>query len=157
MTDETANSLGAYAYAYAMSEKHLSGYRLIVGFDTLEQVHAAHEALVQMARAVHETSGNAFNPGPVGSYPSSEEFYAARDTFRRYVADEVNPARKAHGLTEIRDDEANECFRIIDQLCQRMDSARLQLKASECLHEWVEAIAAPSFARCKRCGEKRDG
>lgn len=43
-------------HAYAMSEKHLSGYRLIIGFDTLEQVQAAHESLVQMARAAHETS-----------------------------------------------------------------------------------------------------
>jgi len=30
-----------------MSESHLSGYRLILGFETLEDVQAAHEFLIK--------------------------------------------------------------------------------------------------------------
>jgi hypothetical protein len=41
--------------------------------------------------------------------------HVRQDEFRRYIADEVNPARAKHGLTEIRDDEARECFRILDK------------------------------------------
>ena len=47
---------------------------------------------------------------------TTEEFYVRQDEFCRYIADEVNPARVKHGLSEIRDDEARECFRILDQL-----------------------------------------
>ena len=32
---------------YTMSESHLSGYRLILGFETLEDVQAAHEFLIK--------------------------------------------------------------------------------------------------------------
>lgn len=45
-------------HAYAMSESHLGGYRLIVGFDTLEQVQRAHEFVVQAGkRSSVEPSG----------------------------------------------------------------------------------------------------
>lgn len=42
-------------HAYAMSERHLSGYRLIVGFDTLEQVQAAHQAVADAGKAAAAT------------------------------------------------------------------------------------------------------
>lgn len=32
---------------YLMSESHLSGYRLLIGFETLEDVEAAHEFLAR--------------------------------------------------------------------------------------------------------------
>lgn len=32
---------------YLMSESHLSGYRLLIGFETLEDVQAAHEFLAR--------------------------------------------------------------------------------------------------------------
>jgi hypothetical protein len=48
-------------------------------------------------------------------FRTTEEFYVRQDEFRRYIADEVNPARAKHGLSEIRDDEARECFRIMDK------------------------------------------
>jgi hypothetical protein len=37
-------------YGYAMSEPHLSGYRLILGFETLEQVQAAHSAVAELSK-----------------------------------------------------------------------------------------------------------
>lgn len=52
-------------------------------------------------------------------FKNTEEFYAARDDFRRYVADQVNPCRRASGLEEISDDAARECFRILDQFSER--------------------------------------
>lgn len=48
-------------------------------------------------------------------FRTTEEFYVRQDEFRRYIADEVNPARVKHGLSEIRDEEARECFRIMDK------------------------------------------
>lgn len=45
--------------------------------------------------------------------------HARRDDFRRYIRKEVNPARVKAGLSEIRDDEAGECFRIINQFLDR--------------------------------------
>jgi hypothetical protein len=47
------------------------------------------------------------------STETSEEYYARRDDFMRYIAFEVNPARLKAGLSEIREHEARECFRII--------------------------------------------
>ena len=35
------------ARCYVMSESHLSGYRLILGFETLDAVQAAHEFLAR--------------------------------------------------------------------------------------------------------------
>lgn len=52
-------------------------------------------------------------------WPTTEHYYAAQDDFRRYIQREVNPARAKAGLSEIRDDEARECFRIIDQFLDR--------------------------------------
>lgn len=34
---------------YLMSESHLSGYRLVIGFETLEDVQSAHEFLARSA------------------------------------------------------------------------------------------------------------
>jgi hypothetical protein len=48
-------------------------------------------------------------------FATSDEYFRAQDEFRRYVETEVNPARVKHGLSEIRDAEARECFRIIDE------------------------------------------
>ena len=36
-------------YAYAMTERHLSGYRLILGFDTLTKVQDAHKEVADLA------------------------------------------------------------------------------------------------------------
>jgi len=44
-----------------------------------------------------------------------EEYYIERDAFMAYIMDEVNPARKKAGLSEIREDEARECFRVLKQ------------------------------------------
>ena len=43
----------------------------------------------------------------------TEEYYAMKDEFVRYVIDKVNPARLAAGLTELREKESEECFRIL--------------------------------------------
>lgn len=48
-------------------------------------------------------------------FRTTEEYFARQHEFRNYIADKVNPARAKHGLSEIRDDEARECFRIMDQ------------------------------------------
>lgn len=48
-------------------------------------------------------------------FATSDEYFLAQDVFRRYVQKEVNPHRVRAGLLEIRDDEARECFRIIDE------------------------------------------
>lgn len=44
---------------------------------------------------------------------TTEEYYINRDEFLRYIAFEVNPARLSAGLSEIREHEARECYRII--------------------------------------------
>lgn len=49
----------------------------------------------------------------VCSTDTTEEYYIKRDEFMRYIAFEVNPARLAAGLSEIREHEARECYRII--------------------------------------------
>jgi len=49
----------------------------------------------------------------VCSADTTEEYYIKRDEFMRYIAFEVNPARLAAGLSEIREHEARECYRII--------------------------------------------
>lgn len=48
-------------------------------------------------------------------FRTSEEYFARQDEFRCYIAEQVNPARLAAGLSVIGDDEARECFRILDQ------------------------------------------
>jgi hypothetical protein len=50
-------------HAFAMSEEHLSSYRLILGFDTLEQVQAAHQAVVDIARATAARAPTWICPG----------------------------------------------------------------------------------------------
>lgn len=65
-------------------------------------------------------------------WPTTEHYYAAQDDFRRYIRDKVNPARAKAGLSEIRDEEARECFRIIDQFLDRwMGTAEPQSAARE--------------------------
>lgn len=54
-------------------------------------------------------------PDPLGTL-SGERYYAARDAFILYILDEVNPARAEAGLSEIREDEARECFRVLHQM-----------------------------------------
>jgi hypothetical protein len=36
------------AHCYVLSEPHLDGYRLVIGFETLEEVQAAHEYLATL-------------------------------------------------------------------------------------------------------------
>ena len=45
---DTVAALGCHAFA--SSDKHLSGYRLTLGFDTLEQVQDAHKAIVDLGK-----------------------------------------------------------------------------------------------------------
>jgi hypothetical protein len=45
-----ADSDAIGVHAYASSDKHLSGYRLTIGFDTLEQVCAAHQAVANCGK-----------------------------------------------------------------------------------------------------------
>jgi hypothetical protein len=40
---------------YVKSERHLSGYRLVIGFETLDAVQNAHSELVQGDRYVVDT------------------------------------------------------------------------------------------------------
>ena len=51
----------------------------------------------------------------MSAFDTTEEYYARQDEFRRYIKNKVNPARTAHGLKEIDDDSARECFRILDE------------------------------------------
>lgn len=51
----------------------------------------------------------------------SEEYYIDRDDFIRYIIEEVNPARLKVGLSEIREHEARECFRILNDFYRRVD------------------------------------
>lgn len=44
---------------------------------------------------------------------NTEEYYAMKDEFVRYIIDNVNPARKGAGLTELREKECEKCFRIL--------------------------------------------
>lgn len=48
-------------------------------------------------------------------FESTEEFFAAQDAFRRDVRDRINPIRREHGLEEISDVAARECFRLLDE------------------------------------------
>lgn len=64
-------------------------------------------------------------PPPACSTPlpdTSEEYYIRRDEFMRYIDREVNPARRANGLEEIREHEARECFRIIVDFLRKWES-----------------------------------
>lgn len=51
LLDKNDTALGTHAYC--ASESHLSGYRLIIGFDTLGQVDAAHQAVVDAGTRRH--------------------------------------------------------------------------------------------------------
>lgn len=53
---------------------------------------------------------------------TSEEYYIRRDEVVRYIDREVNPARRANGLDEIREHEARECFRIIVDFLRKWES-----------------------------------
>ena len=50
------NDTALGTHAYCASESHLSGYRLIVGFDTLAQVQDAHQAIVNAGKRRHSQS-----------------------------------------------------------------------------------------------------
>lgn len=47
LTEDQLNPL--VKHAYACSEPHLSGYRLVIGFETLEQAQAAHRYVAKLA------------------------------------------------------------------------------------------------------------
>jgi uncharacterized protein YkwD len=106
-------------------------------------IRANHEALTQAQnrtsdliklRTLIASMGRASNPaelprpaltdsapgttptGHAAAMNTSEEYFSSRDDFIRYIVTEVNPARRQHGLSEIREDEARECFRIMHQL-----------------------------------------
>ena len=53
-------------------------------------------------------------------FTTSEEYYAARDSFVAYIDSDVNPARQAAGLSLIREAEARECFRLIEEFMDRL-------------------------------------
>ncbi len=48
-------------------------------------------------------------------FRTNEEYHIRCDEFRAYIIEQVNPERVKAGLGEIRDAEARECFRILDQ------------------------------------------
>lgn len=48
-------------------------------------------------------------------FRTTEEYFARQDEFRIYIQDVVNPARQRAGLAEIREDEARDCFRLLDK------------------------------------------
>jgi hypothetical protein len=56
-TEFGINAIGKYTYS--MSEPHLDGYRLILGFKTLEEVQAAQLSLAAIARTNEQTPCNA--------------------------------------------------------------------------------------------------
>ena len=43
-------------HAYCASEEMPVGYRLVIGFDTLEQVQDAHEAIVLLGKALESST-----------------------------------------------------------------------------------------------------
>ena len=45
-------------HAYSCSEPHLSGYRLVIGFETLEQVQEAHQYVAKIAHEQYERDLN---------------------------------------------------------------------------------------------------
>ena len=42
---------------YVMSEPHLSGYRLVIGFGTLADVQAAHEYIAKLSKSCEACNG----------------------------------------------------------------------------------------------------
>ena len=50
------NDAALGTHAYCASESHLNGYRLVIVFDTLEQVQAAHQAIVDAGTRRHPQS-----------------------------------------------------------------------------------------------------
>lgn len=51
----------------------------------------------------------------------SEQWYALQEEFIRYIINQVNPARLDAGLSEIREHEARECFRILDDFHRKLE------------------------------------
>lgn len=68
-------------------------------------------------------------------FATSEEYFATRDSFIAYVVDEINPARIKAGLSELREHEARECFRIMHDFfgnnADKIPAERSPLEASE--------------------------
>jgi len=48
-------------------------------------------------------------------FRTTEEYFIRQEEFWQYIKDEVNPARLAEGLSEIKYQHAKECFRIMDK------------------------------------------
>jgi hypothetical protein len=62
------------------------------------------------------------------STDTTEEYYIKRDEFMRHIAFEVNPARLASGLSEIREHEARECYRIITDFQRKWNEPSSNVK-----------------------------
>lgn len=81
---------------YAMSEPHLSGYRLVLGFETLEAVDAAHTWVANVRKAPQQAT-----PEPVLRFcPGCGSVGDVPDTYRDCCPDGANarliPASLAH-------------------------------------------------------------
>lgn len=50
---------------YTLSEGHLSGYRVVLGFETLDEAHCAHEE-ISKAHAIFAAETEKINPRPAG-------------------------------------------------------------------------------------------
>lgn len=61
-------------YAYSMSEPHLSGYRLILGYNTLDEVQAAQISACELA-SMHRTN---VNPAPQYTSQHGEDCICVR-------------------------------------------------------------------------------
>jgi hypothetical protein len=48
-------------------------------------------------------------------FRTTEEYFIRQEEFWQYINEQVNPARLADGLSEIKYQHAKECFRIMDK------------------------------------------
>lgn len=69
---ESDRALGNHAYC--MSEKHLSGYRLVIGFDTLKQAQDAHQAIADAGQRFAATQSTAETMIPNARYVRLHEY-----------------------------------------------------------------------------------
>jgi hypothetical protein len=95
-------SLGCHAFA--SSDKHLSGYRLTLGFDTLEQVQAAHQAIVDLGKALATREG-----GRMTSRALPGEHYCAKHqgNTSHYAPENCTVCRLTKALTRYGAHEAD--------------------------------------------------
>ncbi len=55
---------------------------------------------------------------------TGEEYYIQRDSFLSYIKTHVDPVRVANGLAPLDDDTARECFRILNDFRNKLDSGK---------------------------------